>query len=64
MADIDSRLRHRLNNLLARMLAAAEAGLNSPSEREVRDEMLTIVDLIEDVAAAIRPLPSHRATHE
>jgi hypothetical protein len=64
MADIDARLRHGLNNLLARMLAAAEAGLHSPSDREVRAELQTIVELIEAVAAAIRPVPSSRTTHE
>jgi hypothetical protein len=64
MADIDARLRHSLNNLLARMLAAAEAAIHSPSDREVRDELQTIVELIEAVAAAIRPLPRHRPTHE
>ncbi|HEX7943534.1 MAG TPA: hypothetical protein VF495_02650 [Phenylobacterium sp.] len=62
MADIDAGLRHRLNNLLARMLAAAEAGLSSPRDGEVREELQTIIDLIEAVAAALRPLsrdPAH-----
>ena len=51
-------------DVLARMLAAAEAALHSPSEREVRDELQTIVELIEAVATAIRPAPPHLTTHE
>jgi hypothetical protein len=62
--EIDAGLRHSLNNLLARMLAASESALHSPSDGEVREELHTIVELIEAVAAAIRPLPPHRSTHE
>jgi hypothetical protein len=62
VAEIDPELRHNLNNLLARMLAAAEAGLDSSMEWQIRAELLTIVDLIEVMAAAIRPRP--QASHE
>ena len=55
MADLDPELRHGLNNLLARMLAAAEAGLISRSDAEMRAELETIVALIEVMAEAIRP---------
>jgi len=64
MADIDAGLRHSLNNLLARMLATAEAALQSPSDGEVREGLQTIVELIEAVAAAIRSAPPHRTPHE
>lgn len=63
MTDMDAALRHSLNNLLARMLAAAECGLGSPDGGEVRAELQTIVELIEALAAAIRPSPDGK-THE
>jgi hypothetical protein len=64
VAEIDPSLRHNLNNLLARMLAAAETGLYSPMDRDVRAEFQTIVDLVEDLAEALRPPPQPHARHE
>jgi hypothetical protein len=62
--DVDPALRHNLDNLLARMLAAAEGGLSWPMEEKVHSELLAIVDLIEALAAALQPLPPPRASHE
>ena len=64
MAEIDPKLRHNLNNLLARMLAAAESGLYSPIDRDVRAEFQAIVDLVEDLAEALRPSPRPHTLHE
>jgi hypothetical protein len=64
MADDDGGLRHNLNNLLARMLAAAEAALHSPGDGEVRTELQTIVELIEVVAATIRSMPPQWSTRD
>lgn len=45
---------HRLNNLLARILAAAESALQGSLDAPVRAELETIAGLVEVTAETIR----------
>jgi signal transduction histidine kinase len=54
VSEISPEVAHRLNNLLARILAAAESALHQPLEPLVRSELETIAGLVGTTAEAIR----------
>jgi len=51
-----SDLRHALNNLLTKIMGAADLALIEPCEPQVRFELQTILDLAQDGSALVAQL--------
>jgi hypothetical protein len=51
-----SDLRHALNNLLTKIMGAADLALIEPCEPQVRSELETILDLAQEGSALIAQL--------